>query len=91
MCNGDEIQICWCCIVLKILIDNQAAYIDNFFNIFVQIRYNFEKLFQELCQDEQDRFRFDVFFFLGKKLNYYIMYRGQNYIMLKPVSIKLWV
>ena len=50
MCNGDEIQICWCCIVLNILIGNQAAYIDKFFN----------KLFQELSEDERDSFRFDV-------------------------------
>lgn len=60
MCNGDEIKIYWCCIVLNILIGNQEAYINKFFNIFVQIRYNFEKLYQDLCEDEQDNFGFDV-------------------------------
>lgn len=34
MCNGDEIQICWCCIVLNILTSNQATCINKFFNIF---------------------------------------------------------
>ena len=62
MWNGDEIQICWLCIVLNILTGNQATYINKFFNIFVHIWYNSEKLFQEHSKDEWDSFGFDVKF-----------------------------